>query len=288
MGSGQTGKRELVIFVAGGAMRGVFSAGVLKALAGLGVHERVNVFYGISAGAFNVAHFALGTAGRLEEWYIERVPNAELFGFQHPVEAFRHRSLIDMKRAAALIEKHGFLDAKALADLKHPVRFGVVEMKTKDFAWLDARRPDALDVLLATTMVYPFTGDPVPLDGTSYIDGGYAENVCYDALRAKHPRARIIIVMNAHDQGISARRVLARGVVRLRDKALADRWLERASTDRAELARAKKDPNTIVIMPAKTFRVSVGTLNEKTLRTGYNHGLSEVERLRERIETFCV
>ena len=45
---------ELVIYVAGGAMAGVYSAGVLDALSRLGVRDKVNAIYGISAGAFNV------------------------------------------------------------------------------------------------------------------------------------------------------------------------------------------------------------------------------------------
>ena len=61
--------RDLVVYASGGGMRGIFGAGALHALAEMGVREHTRAVYGISAGALNAAHFALGSTMRAMEWY---------------------------------------------------------------------------------------------------------------------------------------------------------------------------------------------------------------------------
>lgn len=277
---------DLVVYAAGGGMRGVFGAGALHALAALGLRERALALYGISAGAFNIAHFALGSTTRAMEWYLHHVPEHRIMARATPVAVLRGEDVVDVPEAVRVLETERLVDAESLVRLDVPVRFGVVDHNRLEFAWLDARRPDAVRVLLASSTIFPFVRRPVVIDGVPYIDGGYREGVCYRRLRRDHPEARLVIVLNDNEDESMVRRVAVSTVLRMRDERLAAVWQQTIDRAAEELAEALASPRTLVVRPGADFPVQFATTNVAVLSYGFWLGYRAVLRERERLGRF--
>ena len=134
------------------------------------------------------------------------------------------------------------VDGESLSGCPFPVRFGAVGRDSLEFHWLDARRPDAIRVLLASSTVFPFVHDGVAIDGVTYIDGGYREGICFRRLRRDHPDARLLLVLNDSEYESVVRRVTVSAALRLRDERLAAAWLDTFDRTPPELAEALGGP----------------------------------------------
>lgn len=278
--------RDLVVYAAGGGMRGVFGAGALHALAELGLRQRALALYGISAGAFNIAHFALGSTTRAMEWYLHHVPERGIIARVTPVAMLRGEDLIDVPEAVRVLEAERLVDAKSLVRLDVPVRFGVVHGEQLAFRWIDARRPDAVRVLLASSTIFPFVRQPVVIDGDPYIDGGYREGICHRRLRQEHPDAKLLLVLNDNEDESMVRRVAVATMLRLRDDRLAEVWHQTIDRTTEELAEALAAPRTRLLRPEADFPVQFATTNVAVLAYGFWLGYRSVLTQRDRLLRF--
>jgi len=264
--------RNLVVYAAGGGMRAIFSAGALHALAELGARDRVLALYGISAGAFNIAQFALGATMRASKWYYHDVPAHGILARATPVAVLRGEDVMDVPVATRVLETEHLLDAEALARSPVPVSFGVVARGDLTFRWLDARRPDVIRVLIASSSLFPFVHEPAVIDGVPYIDGGYREVVCYARLRREHPDARLLLLLNDNEDESLLQRTMFGAMLRLRDAQIAAARHELNARAPAELAAALRDPHTLVVRPDDRFPVHFSTIDPSVLVDGFWRG----------------
>jgi predicted acylesterase/phospholipase RssA len=264
-------------------MRGVFGAGALHALSEMGLRDHVLAHYGISAGAFNIAHFALGSTTRAMEWYLHHVPEHHILQHATPVGLLRGEDLIDVPEAVRVLATEHLIDVGALAHFAQPVHFGVVERAELGFRWIDARRPDAIRVLLASSTIFPFVHEAIVVDGVACIDGGYREVVGYRRLRRAHPDAELLLVLNGTDDESIVRRVAVGAVMRRHDEHLAEAWAESVGAASTELEEAQGDARTHVVMPEHGFPVHFATTDAPTLAYGYWLGYRAVLTRRERL-----
>jgi len=267
-------------------MRGIFGAGALHALAGMGVHGRLRAVYGISAGALNGAHFALGTTMRAMEWYLHHVLEHGLLAHATPVALLRGEDMVDVNEAERVLAGERLVDGDKLSRCDFAVRFGAVDRDSLAFSWLDARRPDAIRVLLASSTVFPFVHDGVALDGSTYIDGGYREGICYRRLRREHTDQRLLLVLNDGEYESVVRRVTVSAALRLRDERLAAAWLDTFHRTPVEMAEALAEPRTLVIRPDERFAVHFATTDPAVLAYGFWLGYRAVLTQRGRIQQF--
>jgi predicted patatin/cPLA2 family phospholipase len=278
--------RDLVVYASGGGMRGIFGAGALLALTGLGVRDRLRAVYGISAGALNGAHFALDTMMKAMEWYLYHVLEHGLLARATAVALLRGEDMVDVNEAERVLADERLVDGDALSRSPFDVRFGAVERDSLEFHWLDARRPDAIRVLLASSTVFPFVHDGVAIDGTTYIDGGYREGICFRRLRRDHPGARLLLVLNDSEYESVVRRVTVSAALRLRDERLAAAWLDTFDRTPAEMAEALSNPHTLVLRPDERFAVHFATTDPAVLAHGFWLGYRAVLTQRERLQRF--
>jgi predicted patatin/cPLA2 family phospholipase len=278
--------RDVVVYAAGGGMRGIFGAGALHALAELGARDRALALYGISAGAFNVAHFALGSTTRTLEWYLHDVPEHGILAHFAAVSLLRGEDVIDVPEAARVLRAERLVDAEALGRCPVPIWFGVVERDGLEFRWLDARRPDAVRVLLASSTIFPFVHQAVVIDGVPWIDGGYRESVCYERLRRRHADAKLVLVLNDNEHESIVRRLAVGAMLRLRDPRLAAVWLDTIDHASEELDAALSAPRTLVLRPDHAFPVHFATTEMGVLARGFELGYQAVLRQRERVLRF--
>jgi predicted acylesterase/phospholipase RssA len=278
--------RDLVVYAGGGGMRGIFGAGALHALAEMGVREHLLAVYGISAGALNAAHFALGSTMRAMEWYLHHVLVHGILARATPVALLRGEDIVDVPEAERVLAAERLVDGEALSRCIVPVHFGAVARDGLEFRWLDARRPDAVRVLLASSTIFPFVHDGVAIDGVTYIDGGYREAIGYRRLRRDHPEARLLLVLNDNEHESVIRRVAVGAVIRLRDEPLAEVWLDTIDRTPAELAEALAAPRTLVLRPDEGFPVHFATTDSAVLAHGFWLGYRAVLTQRERVLQF--
>jgi len=278
--------RDLVVYAAGGGMRGIFGAGALHALAEMGVRDRLVAVYGLSAGAFNGALFAQGTTMRAMEWYLHHIPARGILARVTPAALLRGEDMVDVREAERVLAAERLVDGEALSRCAFPVCFGAVDRDNLGFHWIDARRPDAIRVLLASSTVFPFVHDGVAIDGATYIDGGYREGICYRRLRREHPDARLLLVLNDSEHESVVLRAAVGAVIRLRDERLSEAWLGTFSRTPSELAEALAAPRTFVIKPDEGFPVHLTTTDPAVLAHGFWLGYRAVLTQRERIQEF--
>jgi predicted acylesterase/phospholipase RssA len=276
-------KRHLVVYASGGGMRGVFGAGAIHALSEMGVRAHVLAYYGVSAGAFNIAHFALGSTTRAMEWYLHLVPEHHIVDHATPVGLLRGEDLIDVPEAVRVLATEHLIDVESLAHCPQPVRFGVVDLAELAFRWLDARRPDAIRVLLASSTIFPFVHEAIVVDGLTCIDGGYREVVGYRRLRREHPDAELLLLLNGVEEESLVRRVAVGAVLRRHDEHLAQAWNETLRAAPEELEEALDDPHAHVVMPDHGFPVHFATTDAAPLAYGYWMGYRAVLTRRDRL-----
>jgi len=267
-------------------MRGVFGAGALHALSEMGVRDRVVAFYGVSAGAFNIAHFALGSTTRAMEWYLYQVPEHHILDHATPLSLLRGEDVVDVPEAMRVLATEHLIDTEKLVCFPRPVCFGVVDRAELSFRWLDARRPDAIRVLLASSTIFPFVHDAVVIDGTPCIDGGYREAVGYRRLRREHPEAQLLLVLNGNDDESILRRMAVAAVLRRHDDRLAQAWVETNRAAPVELEEALEDPRALVLAPEDGFPVHFATTDTAPLAHGYWLGYRAVLTRKERLGRF--
>ena len=277
---------DVVLYAAGGGMRGIFGAGALHALAETGLRGQVCAVYGLSAGAFNGALFAQGTTIRAMEWYLHHIPSRGILARATAVALLRGEDMVDVTEAERVLAAERLVDGEALSRCAVPVRFGAVDRDSLKFHWLDARRLDAIRVLLASSTIFPFVHEGVVIDGVTYIDGGYREGICYARLRREHPDARLMLVLNDSEQESVVRRAAAGAVIRLRDERLAEVWLDTLDRTPAELVEALDAPRTLVLRPDERFPVHFATTDSAVLAHGFWLGYRAVLTQRERLQRF--
>ena len=203
-----------------------------------------------------------------------------------PVGLIRGEDAVDVPEAARVLETEHLLDGEALSRCPIPVSFGVVEREGLGFRWIDARRPDAIRVLLASSSVFPFVREGVVVDGVSCIDGGYREWVCHTRLRREHPDAKLLLVLNGSEHESIVRRVVVGAMLRLRDERLAGVWLDSIDHGPAELEEALADPDTLVLRPDDSFPVQFTTTDPAVLAHGFWLGYRAVLTQRDELTRF--
>ncbi|HEY3447663.1 MAG TPA: patatin family protein [Myxococcales bacterium] len=164
---------RVAIVVEGGAMRGVFTAGVLDAF----LERRFDPFdlaLGVSAGACNLASHLAGQHGRNRRSYLELMTRRE---FIDPWRALRGRSALDLDWLWDALAEREPLDVQALA--RRTTEFLVVATSraTGKAVYLRPGPAEMFDALKASSaMPILYRGD-VTVGGERLVDGGVSDPI---------------------------------------------------------------------------------------------------------------
>ena len=165
---GNSSGLKTALVLQGGAMRGVFGAGVCCALEELGYTEGFDFVFGVSAGALNGAYFLSGQAAYGTTIYYQDINNLSFINF------FRLKKKIDIDFLIKIMTKVKPLNVKRLKNSSTTLNVVLTNVSTGEAVVLDTRREDAdiIKILKATASIPLVYDIPVVIDGTYFLDGG--------------------------------------------------------------------------------------------------------------------
>jgi predicted acylesterase/phospholipase RssA len=188
--------RKIGLLFSGGSMRCVFQVGVVEALRELDVHPAVCL--GVSGGVWNAAAVAVGNGHRLRPYwrFFTRLPAVDLTNLVREHSPFIW-SRIHERSFRRYVGNERIKSADTL-----PLYVGLTRLRDRAQVLADARTAnDPFRLLLASNYLPPFYTHPLDIDGERYADGGFTNNIPYEALFARGCDAVVLMAAKGESEG---------------------------------------------------------------------------------------
>ena len=189
---------HLALAVEGGGMRGVVSGGMCVALDQLGLIDGFDSVYGVSAGGVNAIYTAAGQASFGSTVYSDHMWKRQ---FINPVRAFRGEALFSLHFLLVEVGQ-GLKPLDEEAALRGPIRpvFLATHVDSgRAVSFRDWETPEGMWRSLWASCSFPgVTGDPVVIDGETYVDGTMSESIPFRTALAEG--ATHVLVLHSRDR----------------------------------------------------------------------------------------
>jgi len=267
----------------GGAMRGIFTSGVLDALA-----ERreppFDLIIGVSAGACCAASYLSGQAFRNYVIFTEYMTTR---AFANPVRMLWGGSAVDMDFLMGQVTHELYpLDIEAMCSSEGRLEAVATHAETGEAAYLPTKGADCVAALHATVaMPFFYRGGPIRFRGEDYFDGAVSDPVPIQRALAEGATHVTVVMTRPRDWSPKpmsrvARRVLSRHLERY------PRIFEKLTVYNETQAKAHSVVESIpsnvdvrIILPPDDFPVERFTLDKAALHLGYRMGRETAERV---------
>jgi len=161
-----------MLIVEGGAMRSVFSAGLLDGF----LQHRFDPFdgyLGVSAGASNLAFFLAGRSGNSLHWFLKAAESRECIS---RTRFLLGGHLIDLQWLCDEISTSG-IDWSSIHSRGKPLLVGATEVATGEAVYLDTTADNLVSALMASMALPLFHRDFPLVNGRAMTDGGMADAI---------------------------------------------------------------------------------------------------------------
>jgi predicted acylesterase/phospholipase RssA len=188
--------KKIGLLFSGGSMRCVFQVGVVEALRELGVQPAMCL--GISGGVWNAAAVAVGNAHRLRPYwrFFSRMPHIDVTNIVREHSPFIWSRLHE-RSFGRYVGNERMKSPDTL-----PVYVGLTRLRDRAHVLVDARTAgDPFRLLLASNYLPPFYTHPLDIDGERYGDGGFTNNIPYEALFARGCDAVVLMAAKGESEG---------------------------------------------------------------------------------------
>ncbi len=260
------------LVVEGGALRGVFSTGLLDGF----LEARFNpfeLFIGVSSGASNLAAYLAGMIGRNRRIYMEYSLRPEFISFP---KFLRGGHLLDLDWLWDITIREIRLDLATIYSRAKPFVVVLTDAQTGEARYKLTGAHDLEHVLKASSAM-PLLYRAYPeVEGRLMTDGGVADSIPVGEAIRRGAR-RIMVIRSRHRdytkrQGMSERfmRWHVRHFPLLQD-AMAKR-VERYNESVALIRKPPEGISIIEICPPESFRVSRLSQDRMILQEGYEQG----------------
>lgn len=272
------------IVVEGGAMRGIFAAGVLDGLLSLGLTE-FDLALGTSAGACNLASFLAQQHGRNMRCFVNVMARPGLFSVRRALRGGHYMDLDALWDAFAREEP---LDEAAIARRKTQLFSVNTCARTGRALYLRARAPGVHDHLKGGCALPLLYRGPVAIDGEQVVDGGLVDPIPAREAYARGAR-RLLVIRSRPAQAVKrggASDRLAAALLRSQPAvAEAVRATARRYQEAVDFLRSPPpDARLVHLAPPTSLRTSRTSQDVDALRADYALGLTLAERYARRIE----
>lgn len=263
----------------GGAVRGVFTAGVLDYM----MEQKIDFQYvvGVSAGSCNAVDYVSGQRERTRNCFI---PEDKANNYISAMNLLRGKSLYDMDRVFVDFPAEIYpFDFKAY--FNSPIKCEIVTTNCltgkPEYMHTDCERARLMDICRASSSM-PLVSKMVYLDGVPYLDGGLSDSI---------PLAHSIAVGNKKNVVILTRNAKYRKKLSSKTRKLYSRYyreypeLTKAILNRAnmynkqldDIDKLEEEGSIFVIRPEVRVVSRVETNHEK-LTAFYEHGWEIMKR----------
>jgi len=183
------------IVVEGGAMRGIYAAGVLDVFLENDFHP-FDLAVGASAGACNLASHFAGQHGRNRRCYTQQMSRTE---FVDPRRFLRGGHWIDIDYLWDAFAREDPLDARAAAAHRTRLVVAATSVDTGEPAFFEPTADDLIEVLRASSAVPVLFRKTVELGGKRFVDGGVAAPIPVEEAYRRGAR-RILVIRSRPEQ----------------------------------------------------------------------------------------
>jgi predicted patatin/cPLA2 family phospholipase len=260
------------LVVEGGAMRGIFSVGVLDVFMERGFSP-FDLAIGASAGACNLASHVAGQDGRNRRTYFDLMTRREFIDVRR---AALGRSAVDLDWLWATLATREPLDVRAVVANKTQLVIVATSARTGEPVYLPPREEDLFDVLKGSCALPGLYKGTVSVGGEPIIDGGVSDPIPVEEAYRRGAR-RIVVVRsrpatfvkkNGWSSRLSAALVRGTPAVRRAMLGTADRY-QRAVT---MAMTPPRDCKVLHVAPTRPMRTSRTTRDREALEHDYRHG----------------
>lgn len=265
---------QTALIVEGGAMRSVFSAGLLDGF----LEQQFNPFdfyIGVSAGASNLVAFLAGTPGKSLQIFQEFALHKKFISYSRFV---RGGHLIDLDWLEEMIYADSHLDLQAVYRHAKPLYVCVTDVATGKPVYVNTTADNLRKVIKASTALPVFYRGFPEIDGRPMTDGGVGEGIpLAEAIRLG---AKQIMVVRSRPRPYMKKDTLGHKYVRWKTKKhplLAATMRERVTIHRNSIALIRNPPpgvNLVEICPPKNFSIGRFNRRRKHILKGYQMGFN--------------
>ncbi|TCS38912.1 patatin-like phospholipase family protein [Reinekea marinisedimentorum] len=272
------GNNQPALIIEGGAMRGIFAAGVLDCFMANDFRP-FHSAYGVSSGSTNMASYLAGQPGRNRKIITDLSCRPD---FINAGKFLRGGHYIDLDWLWQVVDKEHPLDTRALSNQPTAFYAVVTNVVTGKPEYLMPAGNTANDLLKASCAV-PIAYRRFPRYGQKqFADGGIGDSI--PVIEAYNRGARHIVVVLSRSGGYRKSPVKTPAVVRkvMKDyPMLAEAILQREQSYNRAIDFIESPPEDCrleVISPSQAFKVSRTTTNAHKLANGYNMGFRAAEQ----------
>ncbi|AWS43835.1 patatin family protein [Streptosporangium sp. 'caverna'] len=245
---------RLVLLVEGGSSRGAYSSGMTVAIEQLGLLPMFDAVYGSSAGALNAAWLLCGRAeSTMHAWWDPTIMGATI----DPRRALRRQPVVDTRFLVHTVYTEimpmGFQEILDSTVEFHPIATDALTGQATDLHEQIRDRSSLQAALLASTAMPLLAGEPIEIDGRSFVDAGVSESVPVRTALAQKATHIVALRTRRMDETTSApsfgeRLMLSRWFARRAPGALGP-WLRREAIRAEEERLLAVHPATLQIRP---------------------------------------
>lgn len=281
---------KAVIYVAGGGMSGIFGAGVLATLEAGEAYGQIEAIYGASAGALDAAYFLARQTDYGASVYFENM-QAGFFdkpGFwfgaisrfmMHPIyptHPEHHLNAMHLSHLEGILTQQKSLQFNRILAQPVPLYVKVFDQHNHRVRYIDIKSADPLKLLLASASMPPYTFEYELVHHRRLVDSCIAEIIGLDYFLHKYSGHKVIFIVNRQlPSGLSNKlicRLESIAGAHMYGKAYRSYPFAREAKFRDDVARIRRHPNFLLIMPPKTLRLKPQTTDPARLRRAYAAG----------------
>jgi predicted patatin/cPLA2 family phospholipase len=289
-------KRDIVLILEGGAMSGIFGAGVVSALEKANIYDHIDRIYAVSAGAQIGAYFLSKKIVKATEIYSKYLPSKR-YKFIEKMSTFKilkklfdliiykkNMHVLDLEILKQIQRTKSKLDIKTIKNSKIDFYVRVFDVKNMEMKYINGKR-NTLEAINISSYMPPYIY--LKTRYKYYFDGQIVPSNDFIEIIKKHKDKKIIYILNE-------KRTLLRKIKDIPFK-LIDFFLKSIYhgidfmtyhmvhfLDTPTIADLKKYENVYLVYPKMNTRKI--TVNTKKLRELYNHGIKRGEEVIKQLD----
>ena len=278
----QAKKSRSALVVEGGAMRGIFSTGVLDAFLEKGFSP-FDLCLGVSAGASNLAAYLAEMYQRNYKVYTDYSVRSH---FINLLKFIRGGHLVDLDWLWDITIKEVRLDLDKIINTDKEFLIGVTDVSTGEAVYLQPDRDNLEDILKASSAIPVFYRDFVRINGRDYVDGALVDPI--PVREAYKRKAEKIMVIRSRPYSYTMEPGLQNYLSDLylrKYPGLLDAIRKRPEVYQQSLDFMRKPPGDVRVIevnPPDSFRTKRLTKDINVLkqdyRSGYEIGIEIMDR----------